>query len=136
MSTVQDIELNSSSIAEMKITERTENINEIEPTAEELTALEHVFDQIPLAVWLIVFCEFCERFAFYGFAAPFQNYIQYPIPGLGDKQRGALGRGQRTATSLTTFFRFFAYLTPIAGAILADQCWEKYKTIFSLVQSI
>ncbi|CAF3521804.1 unnamed protein product [Rotaria sp. Silwood1] len=129
MSAVGDIELNGSSVAKEKINEETEDINEIEPSSEELTTLEHVSERIPLGAWLIVFCELCERFAFYGLAAPFQNYIQYPIPGPGDKQPGALGRGQRTATTLTTFFQFFAYLTPIFGAILADQYWGKYKTI-------
>ncbi|CAF2511290.1 unnamed protein product [Rotaria sp. Silwood2] len=129
MSTLEDIELNGSSVDKVKISEQKEDINEIEPTVEELATLEHVSERIPLGAWLIVCCELCERFAFYGLAAPFQNYIQYPIPGPGDKQPGALNRGQRTATSVTTFFQFFAYLTPIAGAILADQYWGKYKTI-------
>ena len=100
-----------------------------EPTVEELSTLEHVADQIPLAAWLIVICEFCERFAFMGLSGPFQNYIQFPEPGPNEKQPGALGRGHQTATLLTTFFRFLCYLTPIGGAILADQFWGKYKTI-------
>jgi POT family proton-dependent oligopeptide transporter len=79
---------------------------------------------------LIVVCEFCERFAFYGISGPFQNYIQFPVPGPNDKQPGALDRGQQTATLLTTFFQFFCYLTPIAGAIVADQFLGKYKAIF------
>lgn len=33
-------------------------------------------------------------------------------------QPGALGKGQQVATSLTTFFQFFCYVTPIAGAII------------------
>ncbi|CAF1487195.1 unnamed protein product [Adineta ricciae] len=105
--------------------------DEIEPTAEELNTLECISDRIPLTAWMIVVCEFCERFAFYGMSGPFQNYIQFPVPGPNDEQPGALGRGQRTATSLTTFFQFFCFLTPIAGAIVADQFWGKYKTIFA-----
>lgn len=101
----------------------------VEPTADESATLEHVSDQIPSAVWLIIVCEFCERFAFFGLSGPFQNYIQFPVPAAGEKQPGALNRGQRMATLLTTFFRFLCYLTPIGGAILADQFWGKYKTI-------
>ena len=110
--------------------EQEQDLNEIEPTAEELNTLEHISDRIPLAAWLIVVCEFCERFAFYGLTGPFQNYIQFPIPGQNDTQPGALNRGHQTATSLTTFFQFFCYITPIGGAIVADQFWGKYKAIF------
>lgn len=45
-----------------------------------------------------------------------------------------MGRGQQTATALTTFFQFWCYITPVLGAIIADQFWGKYKTI--LVNSI
>jgi POT family proton-dependent oligopeptide transporter len=126
MSTNEDIEMNSTANTESKIIEWTD---EVEPTDEESASLEHISDRIPLAAWLIVICELCERFAFYGLSGPFQNYIQFPEPGPNDKQPGALGRGQQTATALTTYFQFFAYLTPIGGAILADQFWGKYKTI-------
>ncbi|CAF1045440.1 unnamed protein product [Adineta ricciae] len=100
-----------------------------EPTEEEMISLEHVSDRIPIGAWLIVVCELCERFAFYGLSGPFQNYIQFPPASENSTQPGALNRGQQTATALTTYFQFFAYLTPIAGAILADQFWGKYKTI-------
>lgn len=109
---------------------RSEDTDVNEPTAEELTTLKHISDHIPLTARLIIICEFCERFAYLGLAGLFQNYIQFPVPGPNDKQSGALGRGQRTATLLTTFFRFLCYVTPIIGAILADQYWGKYKTIF------
>ena len=127
MSEAADIALTMSDSVEQK---DPQSGSEVEPTVEELSTLEHVSDKIPWAVWLIVICEFCERFAFFGLSGPFQNYIQYPAPGPNATQSGALDRGQLTATSLTTFFRFLCYLTPIAGAILADQFWGKYKTIF------
>lgn len=123
-----DIELTS--IELNAVDEQKDGGDEIEPTHEELNTLQHIADHIPLTAWLIVFCELCERFAFYGISGPFQNYIQFPVPGPNDKQPGALNRGQQTATSLTTFFQFFCYLTPIAGAIVADQFWGKYKAIF------
>lgn len=102
---------------------------EVEPTDEELATLERVGDRIPWTVWLIVICEFCERFAFIGLSGPFQNYIQFPIPGPNDQQPGALGRGHRMATLVITCFQFLCYFTPIGGAMLADQYWGKYKTI-------
>lgn len=40
-----------------------------------------------------------------------------------------MGKGQQTATALNTFFQFWCYVTPIIGAIIADQYWGKYKTI-------
>jgi proton-dependent oligopeptide transporter, POT family len=39
------------------------------------------------------------------------------------------GLGQTGATALTNFFNFWCYLTPIIGAIVADQMLGKYKTI-------
>ncbi|CAF2518636.1 unnamed protein product [Rotaria sp. Silwood2] len=129
MSIVVGIESNIVDGAEPKIIESIDELNEIEPTTEELSKLEHISDRIPLSVWLIVICELCERFSFYGISGLFQNYIQFPLPTANDTQPGALDRGQQTATALTMFFRFFAYITPIVGAILADQFWGKYKAI-------
>ncbi|CAF4004091.1 unnamed protein product [Rotaria sp. Silwood1] len=130
MADIKDVELSKRHVADPIAVELIEENNEIEPTAEELDTLEHISDRLPLAAWLIVACEFCERFAFYGLTGPFQNYIQFPVPAANDTQPGVLGRGHQTATSLTTFFQFFCYLTPIIGAILADQFLGKYKTIF------
>ncbi|CAO3630363.1 unnamed protein product [Cunninghamella blakesleeana] len=49
-----------------------------------------------------------------------------------------MGRGQQVATALTTFFQFWCYITPIIGAIIADQYLGKYKTIvlFALVYMV
>jgi proton-dependent oligopeptide transporter, POT family len=66
----------------------------------------------------------------------FTNFIQQPLPegsrtgadGL-DGQAGALGRGQQTSTGLTTFYQFWAYLTPILGGYIADTYWGRYNTI-------
>ncbi|CAF1489948.1 unnamed protein product [Adineta ricciae] len=132
MNITEDTELNSVEVAEPKIIEnerRIDDYNEIEPTTEELSTLKHISDRIPLGAWLIVICELCERFAFYGLSGLFQNYIEFPLPNGTNTQPGALDRGQQMATALTMFFRFFAYVTPIIGAILADQLWGKYKTI-------
>lgn len=63
----------------------------------------------------------------YGCQGLFQNYISNSPEGF-DGARG-LGLGHAGATGLNTFFQFFAYLTPILGAIISDQYLGKYKTI-------
>ncbi|KAJ1984436.1 peptide transporter ptr2 [Dimargaris verticillata] len=99
------------------------------PTTEELTSLRRVTDKLPLAAIFIVLTEFSERFTYYGLSGPFQNYIQFPYnPGTGE-QTGAIDAGQQTATALTTFFQFFCYITPIFGAIIADQYLGKFRAI-------
>ncbi|KAK2733060.1 hypothetical protein FQN57_002321 [Myotisia sp. PD_48] len=98
-----------------------------EPTELEKRTLRHVGESLPLSAWLVAIVELCERFTYYGMQGLFQNYVQRPLDGsLG---RGALGMGQKGATGLTTFFQFWCYVTPIVGAIIADQYLGKYKTI-------
>ncbi|CAO3595156.1 unnamed protein product [Absidia cylindrospora] len=101
-----------------------------EPTAEEWKTLHEVADSVPLSAYLVILIELCERFTYYGLSGPFQNYIQndptYTFPA---DRPGAMGKGQQTATALTTFFQFWCYITPIIGAVIADQWLGKYKTI-------
>ena len=105
-----------------------------EPTAEELSCLPRVADKLPWGAFLVAIVELCERFAYYGLSGPFQNYMsnKYNDPnGLP----GALGLGQSGATALSNFFQFWCYVTPILGAVVADQYLGKYATIkyFSLI---
>ncbi|KAI8099711.1 POT family-domain-containing protein [Halteromyces radiatus] len=109
------------------------------PTEQDWIELRETSDTIPKSALLVILVEFCERFTYYGLSGPFQNYIQFPDPPFYPAtQPGALGRGQQTATALTTFFQFFCYITPIIGAIIADKYWGKYKTIlyFSIIYFI
>ena len=124
-----DMEMHNAEPMPVDVPDPGKDVQETEPTQVESNTLERIADCIPCASWLIVMCEACERFAFYGITGPFQNYIQFPVPGPNNTQAGALDRGHQTATLLTTFFQFFCYLTPIAGAIIADQFWGKYRTI-------
>ncbi|KAI8969198.1 POT family-domain-containing protein [Mycotypha africana] len=102
----------------------------VEPTEDDWKNLREVADDIPKAAYLVILLEFCERFTYYGLTGPFQNYIQHPNPpSYPAETPGAMGKGQQTATALTTFFQFWCYVTPIIGAIIADQYWGKYKTI-------
>ncbi|CEL06622.1 Putative Oligopeptide transporter [Aspergillus calidoustus] len=98
-----------------------------EPNDDENKSLRHVAENLPLSAWLVAVVELCERFAYYGMSGLFQNYVQRPLDG--SEGRGALGMGHQGATGLTTFFQFWCYVTPIIGAIIADQYLGKYKTI-------
>ncbi|KAI8884310.1 PTR2-domain-containing protein [Backusella circina FSU 941] len=101
-----------------------------EPTEEDWKNLREVADSLPLAAYLVIVIEFCERFTYYGLTGPFQNYIQFPAPeSYPADQAGAMGKGQQTATALTTFFQFWCYITPIIGAIVSDQFLGKYWSI-------
>jgi proton-dependent oligopeptide transporter, POT family len=42
---------------------------------------------------------------------------------------GMLGMGPQAAMGLQKFFSWWAYTTPIGGAIIADQYWGRYRTI-------
>ncbi|CAG8976665.1 hypothetical protein HYALB_00012057 [Hymenoscyphus albidus] len=87
-----------------------------EPNETEKQKLRRVGENLPLAAWLVAIVELCERFTFYGCQGLFQNYVQRPLDGsLG---RGALGQGHMSAT-----------VTPIGGAIVADQYIGRYKAI-------
>jgi POT family proton-dependent oligopeptide transporter len=109
----------------------------LEPfTEHELATLRRVPDFIPLNTYLIAFVELAERFSFYGSSVVFTNFIQYPLPpgsrtGAGgrDGQSGALGMQQRASTGLTTFYQFWCYVTPLAGAYIAETRWGRFNTI-------
>jgi dipeptide/tripeptide permease len=104
------------------------------PTPEDLLFLPRVADTLPYGAFLVAIVELCERFAYYGLSGPFQNYIANEYNDANGLP-GALGLEQRGATAMTNFFQFWCYLTPLFGAIVADQYLGKYATIkwFSLV---
>jgi len=104
-----------------------DGIGGIRPTAEELKTLRKVGEPLPKSAFLVAIVELCERFTYYGASGIFQNYISRPRSG--EEGRGALGMGHQGATGLTTFFQFWCYVTPILGAIIADQYLGKYNTI-------
>ncbi|KAJ3144810.1 peptide transporter ptr2 [Geranomyces michiganensis] len=91
------------------------------------TTLPRIAGVIPLAAFFIVINEFCERFAYYGGSGVFQNYVSARRP----QEPGSLGHPQSDATALSNFFTFFAYATPLLGAVVADQWLGKFKTILS-----
>lgn len=106
------------------------------PTPEEFASLRRVSGTVPWAAYTIAFVELCERFSYYGATAVFTNFIQYPLPpgsrtGAGgtDGQSGALGMGQHASTGLNLFNSFWSYITPMAGAWIADTYLGRYATI-------
>ncbi|KAF2083776.1 peptide transporter PTR2-A [Saccharata proteae CBS 121410] len=116
---------------------RDASLDADEPTDEEKLLLRKVPDSLPWSASLIAIVELCERFAYYGLSGPFQNYManSYHDPsGLP----GAIGLGQHGATLLSSCFQFWCYLTPIFGAVVADQYLGKYKTIvyFSIIYMV
>ncbi|KAK3063556.1 hypothetical protein LTS18_014602, partial [Coniosporium uncinatum] len=98
-----------------------------EPNDYEKKRLRQIADPLNASIFLIAFVELCERFTYYGISGLLQNYIQRLLDG--SEGRGALGLGHQGATGLSTFFQFWCYVTPVIGAIIADQYLGKYLTI-------
>ncbi|KAF9391267.1 peptide transporter ptr2 [Podila verticillata] len=102
-------------------------MKETDFSEDELAANIQVAGPIPLASWLIIVTELCERFAYYGASLLFQRYM---IDRLG-LQKGS-------ATAINRGFQFFSYATTIFGAIVADKWLGKFKTvlIFAILYTI
>ncbi|KAF2029614.1 PTR2-domain-containing protein [Setomelanomma holmii] len=113
-----------------------------EPTEEDLRTLRRVSGKIPWTAFTIAFVELCERFGYYGCQVLYTNFIQKDLPVIdgvaqttgkdprADGQPGALGMGQRASFGISTFNSFWAYTTPILGAIIADEYLGRFNTIF------
>ncbi|KAG0038828.1 peptide transporter ptr2 [Podila clonocystis] len=93
-------------------------MQEVEVSEDELAANIQVAGPIPIASWLIIVTELCERFAYYGASQLFQRYML---------ERLLLEKG--TATAINRGFAFFSYATTIFGAIVADKWLGKFKTV-------
>ncbi|KAI5789348.1 putative MFS peptide transporter [Pyronema domesticum] len=110
--------------------------NPDEPTAEEFVTLPRVPGTLSFVTLTIAIVETCERISFCGQIAVFQNFIQQSLPegsptGAGGHKgvSGALGLGQKVATSISTVDAFLIYAMPLLGGYLADTHWGRYKTI-------
>lgn len=115
----------------------TQDSDDSTPTADDYATLPKVADKLPWGAFLVAIVEFCERFAYYGLSGPFQNYMANKYRD-GNGLPGALGLKQSRATALSNLFQFWCYVTPILGAIIADQYLGKYLTIkyFSVLYMI
>ncbi|KAI7825280.1 peptide transporter PTR2-A [Gamsiella multidivaricata] len=95
--------------------------------SEDLDSNIQVAGPIPLAAWLIIVTELCERFAYYGASMLFQRYML---------QRLLLGKSK--ATAISRGFNFFSYMTAIFGAAVADKWLGKFKTVllFAIIYTL
>ena len=94
------------------------------PTEEELATLRRIPDHIPVKAYTIALVELLERFSYYGTTAVFVNFISKPNPGTAtgrainphsaQAQPGALGKGQKASTGLTTCKRLSGTVTAIS----------------------
>ena len=132
----------SPSVAEHPEAEFEADLVGEEPTEEELKTLRRVSGKIPWTAFTIAFVELCERFGYYGCQVLYTNFIQQPLPVVNGKLSttgsdptaegtpGALGMGQRASFGIGQFNSFWAYFTPIFGAIIADEYLGRFNTIF------
>ncbi|KAF2017802.1 oligopeptide transporter [Aaosphaeria arxii CBS 175.79] len=89
--------------------------------------LRRVAGSLPYSAWAIAVVELCERFCFFGILAPMQNYVQNKR---GDPLRpGGLGFGQARATMVNQAFLIWCFISPIIGAVAADQYLGRVRTI-------
>ncbi|XP_043360872.1 solute carrier family 15 member 2 isoform X2 [Dermochelys coriacea] len=75
----------------------------------------------PLSIAFIVVNEFCERFSYYGMKAVltlyFLNFLHWD---------------ENLSTTIYHAFSGLCYFTPVLGALIADTCLGKFKTIIYL----
>ncbi|KAK8858886.1 hypothetical protein IAR55_003117 [Kwoniella newhampshirensis] len=115
------------------------NIPEPLPTAAQAKCLCRIPAQVPWTAYTIALVELAERASYYGVGGLFPNFVQRPLPpggpGTGAPPPGsqitpgALGMGLQVSTALSVIFNLLAYMTPLAGGMLADMRWGKFKTI-------
>ena len=86
-------------------------------------------DKMPGGIPYIVGNEAAERFSFYGMRAILYVFM---TEHLLNSAGGAAHFDAATATEWQHWFAFGVYFLPMAGAILADWLWGKYKTILWL----
>ncbi len=78
-------------------------------------------DRFPPQVWFLAWNEAAERFSYYGMASILALHM---VRHLGFRENEAIAGYQ--------LFTAAVYLTPIAGAILADRLWGRFHTILWL----
>ncbi|TDZ16305.1 putative peptide transporter ptr2 [Colletotrichum orbiculare MAFF 240422] len=108
------------------------------PTEEELHTLRRVSGPIRWSMYTIAFAELCERFSYYGSSVLYTNFVMRPMPAGSrtgatysndDRTPGALGMGQRASQGVSLVNMFWAYITPLFGAWLADAKFGRYWVI-------
>lgn len=85
---------------------------------------------LPKGIPYIIGNEAAERFSFYGMKAALVVFMTQYLHLMGDNVADSMSKAK--ASEYMHLFVFAVYLTPIAGAIISDRFWGKYKTIISL----
>ncbi|MFT5632812.1 MAG: POT family proton-dependent oligopeptide transporter [Rubritalea sp.] len=85
---------------------------------------------LPKGIPYIIGNEAAERFSFYGMKAALVVFMTQYLHLMGDTVTDTMSDAK--ASEYMHLFVFAVYLTPIAGAIISDRFWGKYKTIISL----
>lgn len=85
---------------------------------------------MPGGIPYIIGNEAAERFSFYGMKAALVVFMTQYLHLMGDTVTDSMTGAQ--ASEYMHNFVFAVYLTPIAGAIISDRFWGKYKTIILL----
>ncbi|WVR06213.1 hypothetical protein IAU60_003243 [Kwoniella sp. DSM 27419] len=117
-------------------------IEEAEPTDEEFNTLRKIPAKMKWVTLAMCAIELAERASYYGCSGVVKNFVNRPLPkggngagavahgAAGENQTaGALGKGTVIASAVYNAFIFLAYLIPIAGGIVADTRWGRFKTI-------
>ncbi|KAL0280097.1 UNVERIFIED_CONTAM: hypothetical protein PYX00_001487 [Menopon gallinae] len=81
----------------------------------------------PRSIFLIIATEFCERFSFCGLRTILSLYL-----------RNILLFHENKATVIYHVFIMMCYFVPVVGAILADSCLGRFRTIlyFSIIYTV
>ncbi len=87
-------------------------------------------DKMPKGIPYIIGNEAAERFSFYGMKAALVIFMTQYLHLMGDTVTDSMSKAK--ASEYMHLFVFAVYLTPIAGAIISDRFWGKYKTIICL----
>ncbi|XP_025093104.1 solute carrier family 15 member 2-like isoform X2 [Pomacea canaliculata] len=100
---------------------RSPKVSEKKAGARPVQKIKNFFNrksQYPTSVFFILGTEFCERFSYYGLRSILVLYLTQ-----------WLGMGKNAATAMFHTFSFFAYFSPIFGAVIADSFLGRYRTI-------
>ena len=86
--------------------------------------------RVPSGIPYIIGNEAAERFSFYGMKAALLVFMTQYLHLMGDTVTDSISKAQ--ASEYTHLFVTAVYLTPLAGAIISDRFFGKYKTIITL----